>query len=414
MTEIIKIEGLGKRYKLGALEPYKTLSDKISNIFTKTSDKRKITHPQYKWALKDINLTVNQGDIVGIIGKNGSGKSTLLKVLSRITTPTEGYAEIKGRVGALLEVGTGFHPELTGRENVFMNGMILGMSKKDVQRQFDSIVDFSGVEEFIDTPVKRYSSGMKIRLGFAVAAHLEPEILIIDEVLAVGDAEFQKKCIGKMKDVSTEGRTVLFVSHQMEMIENICKRAVLLENGQIKKQGKTSDIIERYLVDVNSKDCGYLFKNDALPNGTGVLRIKEVDFVDNDNKLYNCLRTGDSVRIRMLVEQEKNAQISDVMATFVIRDTYQKIMTSFRTIVSGEILSVNEKLTHIVCNIPFFNLSPGKYFLNCIVRISQTHSDQIMYGYTFEVHEKDFFNSGKSIADQGVFLTPYSWNTHVS
>jgi lipopolysaccharide transport system ATP-binding protein len=250
----IRIENLGKRYKIGVKrEKYYTLRDSLMNALTypfrrrppETADN---PHPQedFIWALKDVSLEINHGDIVGIIGRNGAGKSTLLKILSRITEPTEGQAELFGRVGSLLEVGTGFHPELTGRENIFLNGVIMGMTRAEVQRNFDAIVAFAEIEKFLDTPVKHYSSGMYVRLAFAVAAHLDPEILLVDEVLAVGDASFQKKCLGKMEDVAKGGRTVLFVSHNMGAVRALCQRCILLENGAVTATGETEATVEKY------------------------------------------------------------------------------------------------------------------------------------------------------------------------
>ena len=257
MSDIaVRIENLGKLYRIGGpQEQYQTIRETISR--TVTAPFRRIRDlvrgraasglNEEIWALKDISFDVKHGEVVGIIGRNGAGKSTLLKILSRITEPTTGYADVYGRVGALLEVGTGFHPELTGRENVYLNGAILGMSRRDIGRKFDEIVDFAGVEKFIDTPVKHYSSGMGLRLGFAVAAHLEPEILVVDEVLAVGDAEFQRKCLGKMSEVAGQGRTVLFVSHNMAAVSNLCNRAVWLLNGMVHKSGQVQEIVEAYL-----------------------------------------------------------------------------------------------------------------------------------------------------------------------
>lgn len=249
---VIRVENLGKRYRIGTNKPpAKTLGGKLKNTLTSPFEwlekqMRPPTEEETLWALKDISFEVNRGDVVGIIGRNGAGKSTLLKILSRITEPSTGFAEIKGRVGALLEVGTGMHPELTGRENIYQNGCILGMRKWEIDKKFDEIVDFSGIERFIDTPVKRYSSGQRVRLGFAIAAHLEPEILVVDEVLAVGDIEFQEKCIGKMKDVAGRGRTVLFVSHNMAAINSLCTRAILLENSTVNSAGTVESCINIY------------------------------------------------------------------------------------------------------------------------------------------------------------------------
>lgn len=261
---VIEIENLGKLYRLGQVGTG-TLASDLHRWWAKVRGKEDPTlklgdindrtekgQSEYVWALKDINLSISQGDVLGIIGKNGSGKSTLLKILSRTTSPTLGSFRIKGKVASLLEVGTGFHPDLSGRENVFLNGSILGMTKKEISRNFDEIVAFSGVEKYIDTPVKRYSSGMYVRLAFAVAAHLNPEILIVDEVLAVGDAEFQAKCLGKMKDVSGQGRTILFVSHNMDAIERLCNKCVYLQNGRLIDSGETYKITSLYLNKTNN------------------------------------------------------------------------------------------------------------------------------------------------------------------
>ena len=280
MSTAIEFDHVGKQYRLGLVST-KTLSHdlnrwwhtailkeddpylRIGEVNDRTSA---ANHSQYVWALRDIDFKVDQGDVVGIIGKNGAGKSTLLKLLSKVTGPSVGTIRARGRIGALLEVGTGFHPELTGRENIYMNGAIMGMTKNDVTRKLDEIIDFSGCERYIDTPVKRYSSGMTVRLGFAVAAHLEPEILVVDEVLAVGDAEFQKKAIGKMKDVSSgEGRTVLFVSHNMASLKALCRRGLLLNNGEIIYDGIINDAIDLYLKnDVVEDDRTYISKAKIL------------------------------------------------------------------------------------------------------------------------------------------------------
>lgn len=255
MPPVIEIKNLSKRYNINRRqEGYVVLREVLANVFRHPLHfvKKKINesfgNKEDFWALRDINLTVNKGEILGIIGANGTGKSTLLKILSRITPPTTGEVRIRGQIASLLEIGTGFHPELTGRENIFLNGAILGMSKKEVTRKFNDIVEFSGVEKFIDTPVKRYSSGMYVRLAFSVAAHMEPDILLVDEVLAVGDAEFQKKCLGKMDEVTkTAGRTILFVSHNMTAIEKLCSRTVLLDKGRIVMVGPTKKVVEHYL-----------------------------------------------------------------------------------------------------------------------------------------------------------------------
>lgn len=297
MRPIIEVENLSKQYRLGTIgtgtvshdlnrwwhrlrgkeDPYLKIGQANNRSEKSTSD--------YVWSLRDINFSVNQGEVLGVIGKNGAGKSTLLKILSKITAPTTGTIKMRGRVASLLEVGTGFHPELTGRENVFLNGAILGMTKKEIRSKFDEIVDFSGVEKYIDTPVKRYSSGMYVRLAFAVAAHLEPEILIVDEVLAVGDAEFQKKCLGKMKDVSVkDGRTVLFVSHNMLAVRELCKEVVWLKNGLVHDIGNSMDLIPRYLQNFSSEGLGEIKINSDYRNrrGTGEILFESIEGFDKE------------------------------------------------------------------------------------------------------------------------------------
>lgn len=257
----IRVEGIGKRYRLGPHEPYRALRDVLTDMLVAparwfrrpTPPVSRPVRPQHLWALRDVSFEVPRGEVVGIIGRNGGGKSTLLKLLSRITAPTEGSGEVYGRVGSLLEVGTGFHPELTGRENIYLNGAILGMTKAEIDGKFDQIVAFAEVEPFVDTPVKHYSSGMHVRLAFAVAAHLEPEILLVDEVLAVGDAAFQKKCLGKMSGVAREGRTVLFVSHNMAVINQLCVRGIWLDSGRLRYDGSAPEAVARYLMTMSAR-----------------------------------------------------------------------------------------------------------------------------------------------------------------
>lgn len=271
----IKVNGLGKKYTIGKKKDG-SLRGSLANVFRSQAKKG-----EDFWALRDLNFEINQGDIVGVIGRNGAGKSTLLKVLSKITKPTTGRIEINGRVASLLEVGTGFHPELTGRENIYLNGTILGMTRKEVAAKFEEIVEFSGVRKFIDTPVKRYSSGQYVRLAFAVAAHLEPEILIIDEVLAVGDAEFQKKCLGKMKNIAGEGRTVIFVSHDIGAVKNLCTKGILLENGEVKHLGDVKSVIAKYQSSTQNNDdntyiCAHSDKQKHVKRATIVSEYREV------------------------------------------------------------------------------------------------------------------------------------------
>jgi lipopolysaccharide transport system ATP-binding protein len=281
---VLRAENVRKMYRVGEREPYRALRDVITNAFkapTRTLRRRSRQEVDKIWALDDVSFDVGRGEVLGLIGANGAGKSTLLKVLSRITEPTAGQVTIHGRVGSLLEVGTGFHPELTGRENIFLNGTILGMRRSEIITRFDEIVDFSGVERFLDTPVKRYSSGMQVRLAFAVAAHLQPEILLVDEVLAVGDVEFQQKCLGKMQDVTRAGRTVIFVSHNLAAVRTLCPRALVLEGGQLVFDGDTPSAIERYL--------GHLDRvAEAIVGGDQLARRLVKERVYGDAPLFRC------------------------------------------------------------------------------------------------------------------------------
>jgi len=319
----IRVSHLSKQYKLGGpQEPYHTLRDAIVNSL-KAPMKALHKAPPVEgfWALKDVSFEVEPGEVVGIIGRNGAGKSTLLKILSRITAPTEGTVELRGRVGSLLEVGTGFHPEMTGRENIFLNGSILGMKKSEIEQKFDEIVKFSEIDKFIDTPVKRYSSGMYVRLAFAVAAHLDPEILIVDEVLAVGDATFQKKCLGKMGEVAKEGRTVLFVSHNMSAITTLCSQTILLESGINIFKGKTSDAILKYLT-----------KSAASP--------EFVDFSKGNKRIgnkYVVLLSGAirSVNNELISEVDINESFKICMDFEILKETKRKFLPQVHFFTSG-------------------------------------------------------------------------------
>ena len=310
MSDIaIKIENVSKQYRLGLVSTG-TLSHDLNRWWAtkvmrkedpylkigEVNDRTTKGSSDYVWALKDINMEIKQGDVVGIIGKNGAGKSTLLKLLSRVTAPTTGTISYKGRIASLLEVGTGFHPELTGRENIYMNGAIMGMNKAEITRKLDEIVDFSGCERYLDTPVKRYSSGMTVRLGFAIAAHIEPDILVVDEVLAVGDAEFQKKAIGKMQDVSRgEGRTVLFVSHNMESIKSLCTRGILLNNGSIDYMGNVQDTIDRYILKNESDYCYYAEFNE---DENSYFNFNSAELLCNENRAKGTIDVFDKISLK--------------------------------------------------------------------------------------------------------------------
>lgn len=360
---VIKVENLGKQYRLGSVGTG-TISHDLNRWWHKargkedpylkigeTNDRTQKGESDFVWVLKDINFEVNKGEVLGIIGKNGAGKSTLLKILSRVTGPTVGDIKIKGRIASLLEVGTGFHPELTGRENIFLNGAILGMTKKEILSKFDEIVAFSGVERYIDTPVKRYSSGMYVRLAFAVAAHLEPEILIVDEVLAVGDIEFQKKCLGKMKDVSGEGRTVLFVSHNMSALKTLCTSSILLQNGRLIKVGKTDAVINHYLGTEEKSIVLRKTAQDDHPN-----------FVSNNIKLHlveliseNNFSISDDTLVRFVFENYKPLNNFNLSLVLYSDDE----MPIFNTI--SNIIVLDSGINEAVLNIPKNLLNEGLY-----------------------------------------------------
>lgn len=304
MKPAIEIHGVGKKYAHGVTAPYRSLRDALwPPRFSRRTKKEDF------WALQDIDLNIYPGDRVGIIGRNGAGKSTLLKILSRITWPTTGDVTLRGRLSGLLEVGTGFHPELTGRENIFLNGAILGLKKQEIRQRFDSMVDFSGVEKFLDTPLKNYSTGMQLRLAFAVAAHLEPEILVIDEVLAVGDAEFQQKCIGKINEVNRQmDRTVLLVSHNMSHISSVCHSAILLEEGRLVDSGNTGDVISGYLSRIEQRSAHYIWPADKRP-GNDIVRLNALRVIDSAHHTRTDFRSTEQIGIEMLYEVMQEGHI---------------------------------------------------------------------------------------------------------
>jgi lipopolysaccharide transport system ATP-binding protein len=327
---VLRVEGLGKSYRIGEREPYRALRDVLTDALTaparlaRRQRRSKPASTDRIWALADVSFDVRQGQVLGLIGRNGAGKSTLLKVLSRITEPTTGQVTLRGRVGSLLEVGTGFHPELTGRENIFLNGTILGMRRAEIVRRFDEIVEFAGVTRFLDTPVKRYSSGMQVRLAFAVAAHLEPEILLVDEVLAVGDAEFQEKCLGKMRDVTQEGRTVVFVSHNLAAVRSLCSRALLLEQGRLAFDGPTDEAVERYLQRAGGRRDAAVVEGDAL--SARLVKSK----VYGGSPLFRCNRIA-------VVDESGTPSVSfrsDEEATIAIDFTVLRTVPSLRFLVT--------------------------------------------------------------------------------
>lgn len=410
----IRTQNLSKLYRMGQYIGY-SLRESLTNAFSAPFRRRR-HHPSpvssqndYIWALKDVSFEVKQGEAVGIIGRNGAGKTTLLRVLTRITEPTEGYAEICGRVSSLLEVGTGFHAELTGRENIYLNGAVLGMKKKEIDCKFDEIVAFSEVERFIDTPVKRYSSGMQVRLAFAVAAHLEPEILLVDEVLAVGDAAFQKKCLGKMGNVAGEGRTVLLVSHRMEAIIGLCSRAIWLDKGHIVADGPADQVVRKYLATVSreAESQGTLAeRTDRLGNGR--LRITGFRMRDKNGSPINSVIVGDAVEF-VLPYVTAGEPVRNVEVWFWIRDSYRKDLLCFWSRLTGDDFERLPSQGEFVCSVPRFTLAPGIYSIAIRAVVNGVKADSIEDAAKLEVATGDFFGTGRPVDSAGDFLCEHSW-----
>lgn len=401
---VIRVENLGKKYIIGhqRRERYTTLRDmmtekarSLGQIFSRNGKDDDPAHEEF-WALKDVSFEIKQGDRVGIIGRNGAGKSTLLKILSRITEPTEGRISIKGRIASLLEVGTGFHPELTGRENIYLNGAILGMGKREIRRKFDEIVAFAEVEKFLDTPVKRYSSGMYVRLAFAVAAHLEPEILIVDEVLAVGDAQFQKKCLGKMEDVSQEGRTVLFVSHNMSVIQKMCCSGIFLSQGMIRSQGDVNSVTEKYLNDIYLSTQSISLSERRDRSGSGRIKIVDFQVLDLNDVPQEVLRSGYNYKfIIHYKKSEENRVFNEVVGSIAIVDNTSQIVWLVRSNFTNDNFSVISNIGRIECCVEDFNLAEGNYSTTLFLSYRDSEVlDSIQYAKEFRVESGIFFETG--------------------
>jgi lipopolysaccharide transport system ATP-binding protein len=419
MSVVISVEGLSKAYRLGQIGTGTFTNDlrlwwaKVRgkpNPLLRVGETEHGNHAgETLWALKDVSFTVNQGEVLGIIGRNGAGKSTLLKILSRVTAPTSGRIRVKGRVASLLEVGTGFHPELTGRENIYLNGAILGMSRAEVTRKFDEIVDFAEVEKFIDTPVKRYSSGMYVRLAFAVAAHLEPEILVVDEVLAVGDAEFQKKCLGKMGDVARKGRTVLFVSHNMDAILNICPQTIVIAEGRNIYQGQSETAVNYYLGPADNcateSAAHVIYSNSG--NHSGANSILRIELLDQNRTPKQLLSTWDDVVFR--IHYEAREQHLNGSFLLDIWDSRQQRLVVFD---SGLKYPIRKGKNTVDCFIPKFPLAAGNYFLGAGLSVSrhewlwrEKNLVQIRVG------GRDVFELGRPPSDHRMlFAAAHTWS----
>ena len=412
---VIRIEGLGKKYYIGAIRPrYRTIRESIvQRVQAPIKRARRLITgnaagaadlTESIWALEDVSFTVQPGDVVGVIGRNGAGKSTLLKILSRITEPTTGYAEIRGRVGSLLEVGTGFHPELTGRENIFLNGAILGMRRVEIQEKFDEIVDFAGVARFIETPVKHFSTGMYLRLAFAVAAHLETEILLVDEVLAVGDAAFQKKCLGKMRTVANSGRTVIFVSHNMAAINTLCSSALVLESGKLIARGPTRECVAKYLESTDTADYSVWMRPETKPLGTlGIARV--------ESRVQ-----GDQPNLRLILDidlMSASCHNPAFMAADILDVSGAAIMQALPRL-DGFILD-SKRRHRVTMTIDLPPLVPGQYFVTIWVGGHNTETlDKVREVVGFEVVASP--TPGRTFphtADHG-YIVPHSEVTYSS
>lgn len=418
----IRVDNLSKLYRLGAALPQHGLREIIQNQATglwqrlsggKNGSKSSTSNTEEFWALRDLSFDVSRGEVVGVIGRNGAGKSTLLKILSRITEPTQGRVEIHGRVGSLLEVGTGFHPELTGRENIFLNGAILGMSQAEIRRNLEAIVDFSGIEKFLETPVKRYSSGMYVRLAFAVAAHLQPEILIVDEVLAVGDAEFQSKCLGKMHDVAQQGRTVLFVSHNLAAIQALCSRAILLENGKLAQQGSPADVVG-----------GYLKKNWQLAEqelagrtdrtGNGKIRFSSVEYLSESGDRLEGLQTGRTGAINLTLDNTTGEDQSGISVNVGISDEQGTRVCLLSTTMSDSTTGTIPVTGGVVrFELPRVPLVTGRYSLTLYATAQNEVADWVIDAAVMDVAEGDYFGTGRTPpAGQGKVLVSHRSSFH--
>jgi lipopolysaccharide transport system ATP-binding protein len=387
---VIRVEHLSKSYRIGQLQSYRTLRDTLSNagklpMQILRSFTQKEQDPAI-WALKDVSFEIYRGEVVGIIGRNGAGKSTLLKILAKITLPTEGRIKRYGRVASLLEVGTGFHPELTGRENVYLNGALLGMKKLEIDRKFDEIVAFAEIDQFLDTPVKHYSSGMYVRLAFAVAAHLEPEILIVDEVLAVGDTAFQRKCLGKLDDAAKGGRTVLFVSHNIGVVQALCTRAILLQNGSIFMDNSAAETVAAYLQKLEGF-AGQELATRSDRTGNGLIRMVNLHICIDGNSPPSILATGRPARFIFSVDQPQQG----MSCSFTIYDQFGQPVTFFDSAVHGrEDVSGALSVSPFICELDELTLLPGRYRINAAILWKGEYQDHVEAAAYFNVEDGEF------------------------
>jgi lipopolysaccharide transport system ATP-binding protein len=411
----IEVHGLSKRYRLGAavVKPKsrrqaiaKAIKSPFQYLIRSTT---KGSEEENLWALRNLSVNVSRGEVVGVIGRNGAGKTTFLKILSRITDPTEGLARVYGRVGTLLAVGTGFHPELSGRDNIFLNGAIMGMKREEIRARFDEIVAFAEVDKFIDTPVKYYSSGMYVRLAFAVAAHLEPEVLLVDEVLAVGDLAFQRKCLGKMDSVAGEGRTVLLVSHNMEAILGLCPRTIWINHGQLVQDGPSREVVQQYTKESMERAAQRSLEGKAR-QGAGVIEFTGFHLRDSHGKPTPHALCGDPVDMVIDYRSGNGQDLKNVTVWIWLRDPLRKPLTCLWSMLTNQDFQRIPSKGRLVCRLPQVNLAPGSYMVDLAASVNRNRSDKLMEAAKLEVMPGDFFKTGQPIKQVGQFLCNHSWS----
>ena len=416
----IRVEAISKQYRIGKNRSrYRTLRDTITNSVAPLRRVTKLIAREAKTpaelddqiiALKDVSFQVEAGEVVGVIGRNGAGKSTILKILSRITEPTSGAAQIHGRVGSLLEVGTGFHPELSGRENVYLNGAILGMKATEIKNKFDEIVAFAEVERFIDTPVKHYSSGMYMRLAFAVAAHLEPDIMLVDEVLAVGDAAFQQRCLGKMGDVARAGRTVLFVSHNMAAVLSLCPRSILFDGGRLIADGASQDVVDRYMQSTGTASKRTLAERRDR-KGNQALRFLSVELREPGGNAISRAYSGQDIIVALKYTSDNCVPLHNVHVAIGVHGKFDERLFHLSTTVKGFEFSRIPAAGVILCKIPCLPLQPGRYSFNLFSKVGSEVADWLQNAGIIEVEAGPYFDSGRlPPRDQGPFIVQHSWS----
>jgi lipopolysaccharide transport system ATP-binding protein len=417
VNPVIEVDNISKKYGIGRAQQDTMLREAIVR-FAKAPFRRHSQSVPF-WALKDVAFTGNAGEVIGIVGRNGAGKSTLLKILSKITYPTSGRVKVRGRIASLLEVGTGFHEELTGRENIFLNGTILGMKKSEVEQKLEQIVEFSGVHKFIDTPLKRYSSGMALRLGFAVAAHLEADVLLVDEVLAVGDVEFQKKCLTRMEDLHKSGRTVVFVSHNVAAVEYLCPRTIWIDGGRVREDGPTQEVIRVYLAQfARNQRIGSDLRDYSDRQGTGEVRLTQMVLLDSAGRAKNVVRACDDLTVRIYYTASKHLQ----NAQFGI-DLHTELGThvaAISTPAAGyQIPNLPAGEGHVEVKLENLNLMPGRYWITLWVT-GPNHYNSARYGWdmlercaSLDIESTDFHKSGTGVGrEYGFVLFPSKWSVH--